>query len=37
MTVKRYVLMNVAIAGLTGVFIGPVLAVRDALKRFWKR
>jgi hypothetical protein len=32
---RKYVLMNLAIAGLTGIFNGPVLSARDALKRAW--
>lgn len=35
---RKYILMNLAIAGLSGIFNGPVLSARDALKwarRWW--
>jgi hypothetical protein len=37
MTIRRYILMNVGIAALSGIFIGPFLYVKDKIKSLKKR
>lgn len=32
-TLRRYLMMNLAIAGLSGVFVGPVLWLKDRIRR----
>jgi hypothetical protein len=36
MTVKRYLLLNLGIAALSGIFNGPALIVWEAFKRIRK-
>jgi hypothetical protein len=35
MTVKRYILLNAGIAGLSGVFVYPVVKMWEGLKRIY--